>query len=194
MVSPAANARPRVVPLTPYRTGLRRTRLCFLGNGNFGGETNRRKTPLRPKYAVARFVAEKKARQLPAFLVCSGNLRSHASVWWAREDSNLQPSGYERDSLWRHGTQSVNHSRRNAEFLRFSSVLTDKEIASSLSVGISQRLAHAASRTCTAEISEVLSLYLQVWARRSHGRLIPAHVRRSRRAPFLRCRFGILQP
>jgi hypothetical protein len=41
----------------------------------------------------------KKARQLRTFLICSGNLRSPASAWWAREDSNLQPSGYERPTL-----------------------------------------------------------------------------------------------
>ena len=28
-------------------------------------------------------------------LACSGNLRDRATAWWARQDSNLQPSGYE---------------------------------------------------------------------------------------------------
>jgi hypothetical protein len=34
-----------------------------------------------------------------AFVVCLGNLCDETIAWWAREDSNLQPSGYERRAV-----------------------------------------------------------------------------------------------
>ena len=37
-----------------------------------------------------------RARQYAAFAPYSGTVRFLESAWWAREDSNLQPSGYER--------------------------------------------------------------------------------------------------
>jgi hypothetical protein len=38
----------------------------------------------------------KQPRQFGAHLREPGNLRQRENAWWAREDSNLQPSGYER--------------------------------------------------------------------------------------------------
>jgi len=37
-----------------------------------------------------------RGRQYAAFAPYSGTVRFLESAWWAREDSNLQPSGYER--------------------------------------------------------------------------------------------------
>ena len=40
-----------------------------------------------------------KAANPAPFAPKPGNLRSITSAWWAREDSNLQPSGYEPPAL-----------------------------------------------------------------------------------------------
>jgi hypothetical protein len=52
-----------------------------------------------------------KARQPRAFGVVSGKLRLRQSVWWARQDSNLQPDRYERTTVAR--TMPKNSHTRN---------------------------------------------------------------------------------
>jgi hypothetical protein len=42
-----------------------------------------------------RHLTRESARKYGAIRQNPGNLSSHTTVWWAREDSNLQPSGYE---------------------------------------------------------------------------------------------------
>ena len=96
MVPPAPDARPCSRSSATFEPSLCRTGLRFPGNGISGAETNAPKhAPEYRSCAVAETNAAKKARQLRAFVVSSGNLRVRGTAWWAREDSNLQPSGYE---------------------------------------------------------------------------------------------------
>jgi hypothetical protein len=45
--------------------------------------------------SAQRFRGRNYPAQFAGFRWPSGNLRDRANAWWARQDSNLQPSGYE---------------------------------------------------------------------------------------------------
>jgi hypothetical protein len=90
------------------RTSLWSSRSPFPRKSDFGGQRQsghnvrggRAREIQRPSRPDGR-------RRYGLFGAAPGNLCSAASDWWAREDSNLQPSGYER----RYCTGKINDSR-----------------------------------------------------------------------------------
>jgi hypothetical protein len=78
-----------------------RDSLRFRETGFRGPETTRSKYPLGENLSPQRRHPFNRARQLRGLCESPGNLAFRQSTWWAREDSNLQPSGYERTMLSR---------------------------------------------------------------------------------------------
>jgi len=66
------------------------------GKRDFAGQRQRRrKGPSHSTDRQQRQSPRTKTQQFGAICTTPGNLRLYGTAWWAREDSNLQPSGYE---------------------------------------------------------------------------------------------------
>src|SRR4029453_5204183 len=87
-------------PYLPFEPRLCRAVVSVSGKRDFqGGEKSPHRSPEPQINGLRDQVVVQKPRQIGASRTPSGNLHNCENAWWAREDSNLQPDGYEGSAL-----------------------------------------------------------------------------------------------